>query len=91
MPINIPNPGLFEQQLGQHCVDFRKALDNLLHDAAYLSSVGGASFLTGAPFNKGADDAALIMNTVGAVTADNPVVQTLQAFIASTEALWGGQ
>lgn len=91
MAINVPNPGAYEQLLGQHCVAFRMALDNLLHDAAYLASVGGANFLTAAPFNMGADDAALIMSTIGAVTADNPVVQTLQAFIASTEALWGGQ
>ncbi len=90
MAINVPNPGNYYTQLGQHCTAFRDALNNLLNDAAYLQAMGGTAFLEAAPFNLAAGDAATVMNTVGAVTPNNGVVQTLQQFIASTEPLWGG-
>lgn len=91
MPVNVPNAGLFQQQLGAHVVALREALQALLNDAAYLNSVGGTTFLTSAPFNLSTTDANLIMNTVGAVTPTNAVVQQIQAFLVNTEPLWGGQ
>jgi hypothetical protein len=91
MPVNLPNPGTYLSQLGSDCANFRDALQRLLNDAAYLSAIGGVATLEAAPFNIDAADAQAIMNTVGIVTPGNGVVQSIQAFIASTEFLWGGQ
>lgn len=88
--VNVPNPGVYQQQIGQHITAFRDDLQRLLNDAAYLNSVGGAAFLTAPPFNLSAADANLIVSTVGAVTPANATVQSIQAFLASTEPLWGG-
>lgn len=90
MAINTPNPGLYQQQLGQHVVSFRDALQALLNDAAYINSMGGATFLT-TVIGLSAADAQMVVSTVGAVTPGNAVVQQIQAFLASTEPLWGGQ
>lgn len=89
--VNLPNPGTYAQQLGGHVVAFREALQNLLNDAAYLNSQGGTAFLTAPPYSFNASDAALIMATVGAVTPTNTTVEAIQAFLAQTEPLWGGQ
>lgn len=91
MAINVPNPGAFESMLGQHVTQFRDALQALINDAAYLTSMGGAAFLEAAPFSMTAQDAQVVMNTIGTVTPSNPTVATLQAFIGTTEPLWGGQ
>jgi hypothetical protein len=91
MPINVPNSGAYQQQLGQHVTQFRDALQQLLNDAAYLQSMGGSAFLQAAPFNMSQVDADKIMATVGAVTPQNSVVSSLQAWIATTQPLWGGQ
>jgi len=90
MAINVPNPGIYQGVLGQHCVDLRNALQELLDDSAYITAMGGASFLT-ASMGLSSADATVIMNTVGAVTPQNSVVQSLQAWIASTAPIWGGQ
>ena len=89
--INAPNPGVYFQTLGAHAVAFREALQNLLNDAAYLQSMGGIAFLEAAPFSLSPTDAQLIMNTIGAVVPSNTTVQAVQAFINTTEPLWGGQ
>jgi hypothetical protein len=90
MAVNVPNPGSYMGLLGGHCTAFRDALNNLINDAAYLQSMGGATFLEAAPFNLSPTDAAVVMSTIGVVTPTNTTVVTLQAFIASTEPLWGG-
>lgn len=90
MTVNAPNPGLYTSQLGNHCVALRNALNDLLNDSAYLASMGGTVFLEAAPMNLAPADATVVMNTVGAVIPTNAVVQALQAFIATTEPLWGG-
>lgn len=90
MAINTPNPGLYQQQLGQHVVSFRDALQALLNDAAYINAQGGTAFLTG-PMGLSPADAQVVVSTIGAVTPGNAVVQQIQAFLASTEPLWGGQ
>jgi len=91
MAVNVPNPGIYQQQLGQHVTAFRDALQALLNDAAYLNSMGGATFLQAPPFSLAAADAQLIVSTIGAVTPANAVVQQIEAFLVSTEPLWGGQ
>ena len=91
MAINVPNPGIYFSTLGAHAVAFREALQDLLNDAAYLQAMGGATFLEAAPFSLSAADAAVVVNTIGAVIPTNPTVEAIQAFLASTEPLWGGQ
>lgn len=89
--VNLPNPGTYFIGLSQHITAFRDALQELLNDAAYLNSQGGAAFLEAAPYSLSAADATLIMTTVGAVTPTNATVEAIQAFLAQTEPLWGGQ
>ncbi len=91
MAINVPNPGTYQQQLGQHVTAFRDALQQLLNDAAYLNSMGGAAFLTAAPFSLSQTDADKIMQTVGAVTPNAAVVTQLNNWLTSSQPLWGGQ
>jgi hypothetical protein len=90
MAVNVPNPGIYQSQLGQHCVNLRDALQQLLNDAAYLNSMGGQSFLTG-PMAMASADATAIVGVIGAVTPSNATVQSLQGWLATTEFLWGGQ
>ena len=90
MPVNLPNPGSYLLQLGNDCKALRDALQNLINDAAYLNAIGGAATLEAAPFSIDATDAQAIMNTVGIVTPGNATVQAIEAFVATTEFLWGG-
>lgn len=90
MPVNLPNPGSYYAQLGQHLVDLQRAIDNLVADATYINAMGGAAFLEAAPFSLDANDAQLIVGTVGAVTSTNPVVLQIQSFLESAVQLTGG-
>jgi hypothetical protein len=90
MAVNLPNPGTFLGQLGDDCTTFRDALQRLINDAAYLTAIGGAATLEAAPFSLSSADATAIMNTIGSVTGTNATVEQIQAFIASTEFIWGG-
>ena len=90
MPVNLPNPGNYYAQLGQHLVDLQKAIDNLVKDATYLNSMGGAAFLEAAPFSLDSNDATFIANSIGAVTANNATVVAINNFLASTVQLTGG-
>lgn len=91
MAVNTPNPGVYFQQLGSDVTNFRDALARLINDGKYLNSIGGSAALQAAPFNLSPQDAANVMNTVGTVTPTNATVVSVQAFIDSTEFLWGGQ
>jgi len=94
MAVNVPNPGSYQAQLGQHCVNLRMALQALLNDSAYLTSMGGTAFLTAAQPNGlglSSVDATNIMNIIGGVTPTNATVQSLQTWINSSQPLWGGQ
>ena len=91
MAVNVPNTGNYQQQIGQHITTFRDALQVLLNDAAWLNSMGGAAFLTSAQMGLSQTDADKIVSTVGAVTPQSTVVQQIQAFLANTQPLWGGQ
>lgn len=89
MAVNVPNPGLYVQQLGSHATAFRDSLQALLNDAAYLNAQGGASFLQNS-LGMAPADATAVVTVIGAVIPSNTTVQAVQAFIASTEFLWGG-
>lgn len=90
MPVNLPNPGNYYAQLGQHLVDLQRAIDNLVKDATYLNAMGGSAFLEAAPFSLNANDATFIANSIGAVTANNATVIAINNFLASTVQLTGG-
>lgn len=90
MAVNLPNQGAYLQKLGNDCTNFRDALQTLINDAEYLAAIGGAATLETAPFSVSPADAQNIMNTVGVVLPSNGTVQAIQAFIASTQFLWGG-
>jgi proline dehydrogenase len=89
MTVNTPNSGAWMAKLGNDCTNFRNALTALLNDAAYLNAIGGAATLENV-FLIDTADASAIMNTIGTVLPTNATVQEIQAFINSTEFLWGG-
>lgn len=91
MSVNVPNPGSYMQQIGQDIVNLRRAIDALLIDGAYLNTMGGAAFLEAAPFSMSTADATAIATAIGAITPTNPTVESIQAFLASTVSLTGGQ
>jgi hypothetical protein len=89
MAVNTPSPAsAYVANLGQHCTQFRDALQRLMTDATYLNEQGGSTFLQSLGLDSG--DAQSIAATIGAITPDNPVVAQVQAFITQTVFLWGG-
>ncbi len=90
MSVNLPNPGLYLSQIGNHLVALRVAIDALVQDATYLNAMGGAAFLQAAPFNLLAADATFIANQIGIVTPANSTVQAIDNFLANTVSLTGG-
>lgn len=96
MAANLPNPGLYQQKLGQHCVNARLAMQQLMADCVYINAMGGLAFLTG-DYASGAGlgidgpSAEVIMATIGALTPASANVQQIQALIEGTATLWGGE
>lgn len=90
MAVNVPNPGSYVAQLGQHLVNLRSAINDLATDGVYLNAMGGAAFLEGPPFNFAPADAQNIANIIGAVTPANTTVQAINAYLASAVTLTGG-
>lgn len=93
MAVNVPQSAGYQQQLGFHCTQFRNALQQIMNDAAWLNSMGGATFLeAAAPNGLGLStaDATAIMTAIGVVTPQNATVQSIQAWLATTQFLWGG-
>lgn len=91
LAVNVPNPGNYFAVLGQHLVDLRNAINNLVNDGEYLNSMGGAAFLEAAPFNLSPADAQFIANNIGAVVSTNNIVISIDQFLATTLPLTGGQ
>lgn len=89
MTVNTPNSGAYLAKLGNDCSNFRNALQALENDAAYLAAIGGTATLE-TVFGVDAPDAVAIMNTIGTVLPTNATVIAIQAFITSTEFIWGG-
>lgn len=90
MAVNVPNPGNYQQQLGNHIVALREAISDLTQDGVYLNAMGGAAFLEAAPFNMSATDATNIVNIIGAVTPQNATVQAINAFLTGAVTITGG-
>lgn len=83
MTVNPPNPGSYFTNIGQHIVNLRQALNDLLIDAAYLNSVGGVAFLEAAPFSLSSTDATNFSNVISLVVPSNPTVQAIEGFISN--------
>ena len=90
MAVNVPNPGLYFQQIGAHLIALREAINDLTQDGVYLNAMGGAAFLEAAPFNMSTADATNIANIIGAVTPTNATVEAINAYLASAVTLTGG-
>lgn len=90
MAVNVPNPGNYTAQLGQHLVALREAINDLVQDGQYLNAMGGAAFLEAAPFNMIQADANNIAAIIGAVTPQNATVQAINNYLASAVTLTGG-
>jgi hypothetical protein len=90
MAVNVPNAGSYLAQLGQHVVDLREAIDNLIQDGTYLNAMGGAAFLEAAPMSIDATDAQFIATNIGAITPTNATVEAILAFITTVTPLTGG-
>jgi hypothetical protein len=51
MSSNVPNPGAFEQQVGQQFADVRDSLLVISRQHDYIISMGGVAFMTAQPPN----------------------------------------
>jgi hypothetical protein len=87
MAVNLPNPGVFESQLGQQFVQFRIAYQAIVNQNGYVASLGGAAALEAAPFSMSTQDAQAIVAALGNITNLAGIV----AAIDGTEPFWGGQ
>lgn len=90
MAVNVPNPGTYFSQIGQHLVALREAINDLTQDGTYLNAMGGATFLEGAPFNLSAADATNVANIIGVVTPTNATVTAINNYLTSAVSLTGG-
>lgn len=90
MSVNVPNPGSYIAQLGQHLVNLREAINDLTQDGVYLNAMGGAAFLEAAPFSLSAADAASVAAIIGGVTPANTTVEAINTYLASAVTLTGG-
>jgi hypothetical protein len=90
LAVNVPNPGNYVQQLGQHLIALREAINDLTQDGTYLNAMGGASFLEAAPFSFSPADAQNIANIIGVVTPTNTTVVAINNYLASAVTLTGG-
>lgn len=93
MAVNVPNPGVYMVQLGQHLVNLREALNDLVQDGQYLNAMGGAAFLQAAVPNGiglAPADATAVAASIGAVTPQNATVVAVNAFLSSAITITGG-
>jgi hypothetical protein len=99
MAVNVPNPGNYQQQLGQQITALRDAFDALVNSNAYIGSMGGATFLTAAAPNglgMSAGDAAALIATLGnhsnlAAQYNGGAQAPTLNYRANGEPFWGGQ
>lgn len=99
MAVNVPNPGLFMQQISQAVVSLRNDFTTLQRLNNYIDSMGGETFLeAAAPNGMGLvpADAAVVVSTLGNLTAlaaayaGGAPAQQLD-YQSNSEPLWGGQ
>jgi hypothetical protein len=89
MAVNVPNPGNYVSNLASHITNLRDAYQRVLNDDAYLSAMGGATFLEAASPNGlalASGDASAIVAALGNLAGSN-----LGTALTNSETLWGGQ
>lgn len=99
MAVNVPNQGIFVQQLTQAVISIRNDFQAIVNLNGYVTSMGGATFLTAAAPNGiglGSSDASAIVATLGNLAAlaaayngGSPAPQL--NYSANSEPFWAGQ
>ena len=85
MAVNVPNPGLFFAQIGQAITSLRNDYQTVLNLNAYITAMGGATFLEAAPFSLSSGDASAVVAALGNLAGSN-----LGTALTNSETLWGG-
>ena len=88
MAVNVPNPGVYLGNLAGHITSLRDAYQTVLNDNAYITAMGGATFLEAAsPGGLGlsSGDASAIVAGLG-----NLAGSSLGTALTDSETLWGG-
>ena len=95
MSVNVPNPGLFTQQIGVALTSLRNDFQTLVNLNDYITSMGGASFLTGQMGLTAPDAAALVAALGNHANLATQYKGGAQApaldYRANGEPFWGGQ
>lgn len=92
MAINVPNAGIYLDNISQRIAALRDAFqgsEGIVNANSYLTSMGGAAFLTAAPPNgmgMPSGDAATLVAALGNL-ANQPALVTA---INNSESCWGG-
>jgi hypothetical protein len=98
MAVNAPNPGIFLAQITQVVVNLRNDFNTIMWMNAYISAMGGTTFLTTAAPNgigMSTGDAAVVIATLGNLAALAAVYNggtqgaTLN-YSTNSQPLWGG-
>lgn len=99
MAVNAPNPGLFLGQISTAVVNLRNNFATITNLNAYITAMGGATFLTAAAPNGiglSVGDANTVVSTLGNLAALAAVYNGGQPgaalnYAANSEPLWSGQ
>lgn len=94
MAVNVPNPGLFTQQVGTALTALRDDFAKLVNLNDYVTAMGGAAFLTGQMGLTAPDAAALVAALGNHATLATHYTGGAQApalnYRANGEPFWGG-
>ncbi len=88
MAENVPNPGSYLAKLSNDIANLRNAYQVVLNDNAYITAMGGATFLEAASPNglgMASGDASAVVAALGNLAASN-----LGTALTDSETMWGG-
>jgi hypothetical protein len=99
MAVNSPNPGTFLVQMSAAVVALRNDFSTLVWMNAYITAMGGATFLEAASPNGiglNSADAGVVVSTLGNLAALAAIYNggtpgAALNYSANSEPLWGGQ
>lgn len=89
MAVNVPNEGIFISSIGAAITSLRNSYQAVLNLNAYITAMGGATFLEAAPpngYSLDSGDASAIVAALGNLAGSN-----LGTALTNSETLWGGQ
>lgn len=90
MAVNVPNPGSYFADIAARITAIRDAFQGshgIVNANAYLTAMGGATFLEAAPFSLSTNDANAVVAALGNLANQPALVTALQ----NSETIWGGQ